>query len=162
MPQRFNKNIKLIVTDFDGVITDGFVYYTNSCEDMKRVSYKDIMGMSIAVKNGYTLGIISGEKTGIIDKVAQKFSLVDVHQGIREKLPVLVSIAEKYGVDLKNICYFGDDINDIPILEKVGFAVTVPDANIKVRQLPNIYITQAPAGNGAFREVIDYLIENCK
>jgi len=123
----FDKEIKLIATDFDGVITDGFVYYSsNSIEEMKKVSYKDIMGFSLAVKNGYKIAVISGDTSPVIDKIADKFKLKDIYQGIRDKLSVLLSISEKYGVPLSNICYIGDDINDIPVLEKVGIAVTVP------------------------------------
>ncbi len=69
--------------------------------------------MSLAVKNGYKIAIISGEKNSIIDKVAGKFKLEDVHQGIKDKLAVLLSIAEKYSLSLDQICYLGDDINDI-------------------------------------------------
>lgn len=158
----FNKGrkIKLIATDFDGIITDGFVYFPSELSgELKKVSFKDIMGMSLAIKNGYKLAIISGDKNNIIDKIADKFKLEDVHQGIKDKLSVLLSIAEKYSLSLDQICYLGDDINDISTLEKVGFAVTVPDCNYKVKTVPNIYITKADAGNGAFREVIDLLLD---
>jgi 3-deoxy-D-manno-octulosonate 8-phosphate phosphatase (KDO 8-P phosphatase) len=154
------KDIKLIATDFDGIITDGFVYYSSSSdEEVKRVSFKDIMGISLALKNGYKVAIISGERNKIIDKIAEKFNLEDVHQGIRDKLSVLSAIADKYSLPLENICYLGDDINDIPTLEKVGLAVSVPDANHKVKKINGVYITIAQAGNGAFREVIDLLLD---
>jgi len=152
--------IKLIATDFDGIVTDGFVYFSSEYSgELKKVSFKDIMGMSLAVKNGYKIAIISGEKNSIIDKIADKFKLEDVHQGIKDKLAVLLSISEKYKLSLDQICYLGDDINDISTLEKVGFAVTVPDSNYKVKNIPNIYITKANAGNGAFREIIDLLLD---
>jgi len=155
----FNKNIKLIVSDFDGVLTDGFVFYSSvSDEEIKRISVKDIMGISLAVKNGYKVAIISGEKNKIIDKLANKFSLEDVHQGIKDKLAVLQLIAEKYKLSQDEICFIGDDINDISALEWAGNAVTVPDANYKVKNITNIKITSASAGNGAFREVIDSLL----
>jgi len=154
------KKIKLIATDFDGIITDGFVYFSSvDSDEHKKVSFKDIMGMSLAIKHGFKIAVISGEKNGIIDKVASKFNLEDVHQGIRDKLPVLLSISEKYSFSMDEICYLGDDINDISILERVGFAVTVPDCNYKVKAVPNIYVTKANAGNGAFREIVDLLID---
>lgn len=157
------KNIKLIATDFDGVLTDGFVYYSSdSHEELKRISFKDIMGISLAVKNNYKVAIISGEKNNIIDRVAAKFNLEDVHQGIKDKLSALLAISEKYNMSLSEICYLGDDINDIAILEKAGMPVTVPEANYKVKNLSNIYITRSSAGNGAFREVIDLLLDNTK
>jgi YrbI family 3-deoxy-D-manno-octulosonate 8-phosphate phosphatase len=154
------KKIKLIATDFDGIITDGFVYLSSEQSgEIKKVSFKDIMGMSLAVKNGYKIAIISGEKNNIIDKIADKFKLEDVHQGIKDKLSVILSLKEKYSLSFDEICYLGDDINDIAALENVGFAVTVPDANYKVLDVPNIYITKANAGNGAFREIIDLLLD---
>ena len=157
---KINKNIKLIVTDFDGVLSDGYVFYSSvSEEEIKRISFKDIMGISLAIKNGFKVAIISGEKNKIIDKLAGKFNLEDVHQGIKDKLSALQSIAEKYQLSPDEICFIGDDINDIAALEWAGYAITVPDANFKVKKIKNILITTAPAGNGAFREVIDSLLE---
>ena len=160
MDSRFKNNIKLIATDFDGIITDGFIYYpSGSSDEIKKISFKDIMGMSLAIKNGYKIAIISGEKSSIIDRVADKFHLEDVHQGIKDKLAALLLLKKKYSLSFEEICYLGDDINDLSILEKVGLPVTVPDANYKVKKVPNIYVTSAHAGNGAFREVIDTLLE---
>jgi len=154
-----DKNIKLIVTDFDGVLTDGYVFYSSvSDEEIKKISFKDIMGISLAVKNGYKVAIISGEKNKIIDKLANKFCLEDVHQGIKDKLSALRSIAEKYKLSQNEICFIGDDVNDIKALEWSGTAITVPDSNYKVKNVPNIIITTAHAGNGAFREVVDSLL----
>lgn len=156
-----NKTIKIIATDFDGVLTDGYVYYSSeSPEEIKRVSYKDIMGMSQALKNGYKIAIISGETNHIIDRLAAKFRLEDVYQGIKDKLSVLISISDKYHIPLSEICYIGDDINDIASLEQAGLAVTVPGANYKVKQVNGVLITTEQGGNGAFREVVDSLIQN--
>ena len=155
-----NKNIKLIATDFDGVLTDGHVYYSSvSDEEIKKISFKDIMGISLAIKNNYKIAIISGEKNYIIDRLARKFNIEEVHQGIKDKLSVLKNISEKHFISFSEICYIGDDINDISALEKAGVAVTVPDANYKVKKVPGILITKANSGNGAFREVIDSLLE---
>lgn len=157
----YSQDIKLIATDFDGIITDGFVYYSSTTdEELKKVSFKDIMGLSLAVKNGYKVAIISGEKNKIIDKVAAKFNLEDVHQGIKDKLSVIKFLAEKYTLKPENICYLGDDINDIEALEYAGLAVTVSDANYKVKEIKNIVITKASSGNGVFREVVDLLLKN--
>lgn len=154
-----NKKIKIIATDFDGILTDGCVYYSSvSDEEMKKISYKDIMGISLAVKNGYKVAIISGEKSRIIDRIAAKFNLTDVHQGIKDKLAVLTSISKKYDTPLSEICYIGDDINDISALEKAGIAITVPGANYKVKAINGILITNEHSGNGAFREVVDSLL----
>ena len=156
---KLDRKIKLIATDFDGVMTDGFVYFSsNSLEEQKKMSFKDIMGLSLAVKNGYRVAFISGEKNHIITNLASRFKIEDVYQGIRDKLSVLKGIAEKYSLSPDEICYIGDDINDIAALEFAGTAITVPDANYKVHLVQNIQITHASAGNGAFREVVDSLL----
>ena len=155
------KNIEYIITDFDGILTDGYVYITeNSDNCTKRLNFKDIMAVSIAVKNGYKVGIISGEKGSIIDYVANKFNLEEVHQGIRNKLEVLKSIIERLGLERGNVVYIGDDINDIDCLNYVGFPITVPNAIQKVKELNNIQITENRGGEGAFREIIDAIINN--
>ncbi len=154
-----SKDIKLIITDFDGVITDGFLYVSAVSEEQsKKVNFKDIMGISLAVKNGYKVAIVSGEKNKVVDFIANKFDLQDVHQGIKDKIFVVKNIIEKYSLSPSAVLYIGDDINDIEALKYVGTAITVPDANYKVKNIENIITTKAPAGNGAFREVIDSLL----
>lgn len=151
-------DIKIIVSDFDGIFTDNSVYILNPETKLKKLSFKDLMGVSIAVKNGIKIAVISGEKSKEIDYIAEKFSLEDIHQGIRNKLPVLESIKDKYSLKPEEMLYIGDDVNDIECLNSVKYAITVEDANYKVKQLPHIQITKADAGNGAFREVVDNII----
>ncbi len=151
--------IKMIVSDFDGIFTDNSVYILNENTKLKKLSFKDLMGVSVAVKSGIKVAVISGEKSPEIDYVAERFALEDIHQGIRNKLPVLLDIQKKYGFETDEILYVGDDINDIECLKHVPHAITVDDANYKVKQIPHIQITQAAAGCGAFREIVDNLLE---
>lgn len=151
-------DIKLIVSDFDGIFTDNSVYILNEEIKLKKLSFKDLMGVSVAVKNNIKLAIVSGEKSKEIDYIAEKFSLEDIHQGIRHKYPVLNDLKKKYSLSDDEILYVGDDINDIDCLNSVKFAVTVNQANYKVKMLPHIQITEAPAGDGAFREIVDNII----
>lgn len=154
-----SSKIKLIVSDFDGIFTDNSVFVLNENTKLKKLSFKDLMGVSIAVKNGINVAIISGEKSPEIDYIAQKFSLTDIHQGIRNKYPILKQIVEKYSLSEEEVVYIGDDVNDIDCLNAVKYAVSVNEANYKVKSLPHIQLTQACAGNGAFREVVDNIIE---
>ena len=154
-----NSDIKLIVSDFDGVFTDNSVFILDEMTKVKKLSFKDLMGVSICVKNGIKLAIISGEKSREIDYIAEKFELEDIHQGIRIKLPILQSLKDKYSLSDNEILYIGDDVNDIESLNCVKYAITVPGANYKVKLLPHIQITQANGGDGAFREVVDNIIE---
>lgn len=154
-----SSKIKLVVSDFDGIFTDNSVYILNDGFRVKKVSYKDLMGVSIAVKNGIKVAIISGEQSREIDYIAEKFALEDIHQGIRIKCPILNDLKEKYNLSDEEILYIGDDINDIECLKSVKYAVTVNQANYAVKQINGIQITEAPAGDGAFREVIDNIME---
>jgi len=157
---KLSKNIKIIVSDFDGIFTDNSVFLLDVDTKVKKVSYKDLMGVSLAVKNGIKVAIISGEKSREIDYIAEKFNLADIHQGIRNKLPILNEIKLKYGYNNQEIVYIGDDVNDIECLSSIDFPITVKQANYKVKEIPNIQITNEPAGDGAFREVVDNILEH--
>ena len=150
--------IKLIVSDFDGIFTDNSVYILDTETKMKKLSFKDLMGVAVCVRNGIKLAI-TGEKCPQIDYVAEKFALEDVHQGIRNKLPVFQQIKEKYALSSDEILYVGDDINDIDCLKSVKYAISVSEANYKVKELPHLQYTKAKAGDGAFREIVDNLVE---
>lgn len=155
-----SQNIRMIVSDFDGIFTDNSVYFFDFDNKVKKLSFKDLMGVSVATKNGIIVGIISGEKSKEIDYIAEKFGLTDIHQGIRQKLPVLEEIKNKYGFKDDEIVYIGDDINDIDCLNSVKYAVTVNQANYRVKQeVKHIQFTKANAGDGAFREVVDNIVE---
>lgn len=149
----------MIVSDFDGIFTDNSVFILNETTKIKKVSYKDLMGVSVATKNDLKVAIISGEKSPEIDYIADRFGLEDIHQGIRIKLPVLEQIIAKYGYTKEEVVYIGDDINDIECLNSMMFAITVNEANYKVKELPHVQITREAAGNGAFREVVDNILE---
>lgn len=152
--------IKLVVTDIDGTLTDASLYLSESGEITKKFSFRDIMGVACLKRNGYIIAIVSGEVSKIIDIYASKLKIEDVYQGIRKKKESLLTLAEKYQLEPDNICYIGDDINDIPALEYVGLPVVVNNAHYKVKELKGVFITDADGGNGAFRELADLLIAN--
>ena len=147
--------IKFIVTDFDGIITDNCVYIDSKGEMSRKLNFKDVMAFSILKKNGYKVGIISGEKNSAIDIISEKFNIDEVHQNIRIKIDVIKSIIEKYNLGMEEIVYIGDDVNDYDSLNYVKYRVTVPDAVKKIKNIADIQITDAHGGNGAFREVAD-------
>ncbi|MGD9581214.1 MAG: KdsC family phosphatase [Vampirovibrionia bacterium] len=150
--------IKVVATDVDGTLTDGGLYLSENGEISKRFTFKDIMGLARLKRNGFIVAIISGEKSPIIDIYAQKLKIEDVFQGTRKKKECLVQLADKYNISLDNICFIGDDINDIPALESVGLPVIVNNANYKLKDIEGIFITDASGGDGAFRELSDLLI----
>lgn len=155
---RLPNTIKMIITDFDGIITDNCVYIDANGQMSRKLNFKDIMGFSILKKNNYKIGIISGESNSAIEVLKQKFDIEEVHQGIRNKLSVLESIIAKYNLSDEEFIYVGDDINDYDSLMRAKYAITVPNAIDKVKNIPNIQITSISGGEGAFREIVDALI----
>ncbi len=152
------KTIKMIITDFDGVITNNCVYINEDFTMSRKLNFKDIMAFSILRKNNYEIAIISGEKNSAIEIMAKKFKIEEIHQNIRIKIDVLKNIIEKYGLSKEEFLYIGDDINDIECLEYAKYKITVPHAVKKVKSVKDIQITESEAGNGAFREVADCLV----
>lgn len=150
--------IKMVITDFDGVVTDNCVYINEDFTMSRKLNFKDVMGFSILKKNGYDIAIISGEANSAIETLAKKFNIVEIHQNIRKKIDVLKSIIEKYNLSQEEYLYIGDDINDIECLEYAKYKITVPHSVDKVKNVKDIQITESDAGNGAFREVVDCLI----
>ncbi len=152
------KSIKMVVTDFDGVITDNCVYINEDFSMSRKLNFKDIMGFFILKRNGIDISIISGEKNSAIETMAQKFQITEIHQNIRIKIDVLKDIIKKYNLTQEEYVYIGDDINDLECLNFAKYKITVPHAVEKVKKVEDIQITQNEAGNGAFREVADCLV----
>jgi len=152
--------IKFVITDFDGICTDNCVYIDSKGEMSRKVNFKDIMAFSLLKKNGYKVGIISGEKNSAIEKIKNVFSIDEVHQDIRIKIDVIKSIIEKYQQKEDEYLYIGDDVNDYDSLCFVKHKITVPDAVSKIKNIQGIQITDARGGNGAFREVVDAVMGN--
>ena len=153
------KTIKFVITDFDGIVTDNCVYIDSKGEMTRKLNFKDVMAFSILRKNGFRIGIVSGEKNAAIDLIARKFNVEEVHQGIRIKIDIIKSIIERYGLSEDEFLYIGDDINDLDTLNYVKHAITVPDAVDKVKAVEGIQITTSRGGNGAFREIVDSLVD---
>lgn len=152
------KSIKMIISDFDGIFTDNSVIINTDKTISRKVSFKDIMGVSLLVKNGYQVAFISGENNPVIELLAEKFNLSEIHMDIRDKLTVLKDIMSRNNLTLDEILYIGDDVNDKACLEFVKTKITVPNANKKIKQIENIKITEAYGGDGAFREVADCIL----
>lgn len=158
----FKDKIKLIASDFDGILTDGGLYLSaDGYGSFKKVNYKDIMGISLWLKSGGKFAIISGDKSKAIDTLAEKFNLEDVYQGIgfHQKHEILNEIMKKYSLSNEEICYIGDDINDIKALQLAKTAVGVPDGNYKLKkEVEHLIITESKGGFGVVREVVDSIL----
>lgn len=151
-----NSGIKLIISDFDGIFTDGSVLVFDDGKTAKRLDYADIMGIAVAYKKGYEVIIISGENSPAIDFLLSKFPSLEAHQKIRNKKELVEKILSERGLTFDNVLYLGDDVNDIDCLNAAKIKYTVENANYKVKEL-NIPILKHKGGYGAFREAVDSL-----
>ena len=158
MTIKLPETIKMVITDFDGVVTDNCVYINENFSMSRKLNFKDIMAFSQLRKNGYEVAIISGEKNSAIEKIAQTFNIKEIHQDIRIKIDILKDIIERYNLSQQEYVYIGDDVNDLECLEYAKYKITVPSAVEKVKSLKGIQITSSKGGEGAFREVADCLI----
>lgn len=152
------KTVKMIISDFDGVMTDGGVYIDEDLRMSRKLHYKDLMALAILRRNNIDLVYISGDKNPIMDLLQQRFSLKEVHHDIRIKIDVLKNVVEKYGLKQGEFLYMGDDINDVDCLNFSDVKITVPNAAKAVKKVEGIQITSESGGSGALREVVDCLL----
>lgn len=152
------KSIKMVITDFDGVLTDGCVYISDEGVCSRKINFQDVMGINLLKKAGYELAIISGEGNKAIEVLADKFNIKEIHQSIRIKIDVLKDIVARYNLSEEEFVYIGDDVNDLACLEFAKYKVTLPHSPLKLKQVDNIQITEKDCGCGAFREVVECLI----
>ncbi len=150
--------VKLLLTDNDGVLTDGTALYSKHGEEMKRYSLRDGMGIErLREILGMETGIITKESSQIILSRAQKLKLKHVYAGINDKLTKLKEILEQENLLPENIAYIGDDVNDLEVLEFVGFSASPADGMEQVKMLVD-YVTTRRGGDGALRELIELIL----
>lgn len=152
------KTVKMIISDFDGVLTDNCVYVDENLKMSRKLNFKDIMAVSMLRKAGIELAFISGENNPVIELLANRFNLQDCYRNIRVKIDVIKKIVEKNNLSDEEFLYIGDDINDLESLKYSSIRITVPNAVKKIKELEGIQITDARGGDGAFREVVDCLL----
>ncbi len=148
--------IKAVALDFDGVLTDGLFLWGPQGEEFKRLSFRDVMGISLAKKAGLVFALISGEDSSLVDRFARKMGIADVYKGCKDKASALRKFAGGHGLALGDVCFVGDDVNDLSAFAIAGFAAAPSDAHPSVRRAAG-YVAQACGGQGAVREILDYL-----
>ena len=151
-------DIKILLTDVDGVLTDGGMYYSIHGDTMKKFNAKDGMGINILRKKNIPTIVITKEKTKIVKKWAKKMNVKKVYDGIMKKELILEKICKSFKISEKEIAFVGDDVNDLELMKKVGFSVTPKDGNNAVKKIAD-YITKSKGGEGAIREITDLIIK---
>lgn len=151
--------IRMFLTDCDGVLTDGGMYYSENGDELKKFNTKDGYGLAQLRERGIITGIITGEDRELNRRRAKKLGLDEIISGAKDKIGEIKKLCEKYDVPMECVAYIGDDCNDLEAIKQVGLGCCPSDANSGVIAAAD-YVTKCKGGSGAVREVVDHLIEN--
>ena len=160
--------IKLFLTDVDGCLTDGGMYYSAEGEVMKRFCVYDGMGMVCLQQAGIPCGILTSEQSLVVKARAEKLKLRFLYLGVGSrvnadcltKLQAAQQICDELGITLAEVCFVGDDINDVELLSAVGYPCCPPNARPEVLAVPGIRVLKKPGGQGAIREICDEILNH--
>jgi len=152
------RRIKLLLMDCDGVLTDGRLWLTSDGDEQKAFHARDGQGISLLHRAGLRTGIITGRTSSAVDRRAQDLKMSYVRQYAKDKIKALDEILADAGVARDECAYIGDDVADIPVMRRVGFAVAVSDAVEETKQAAH-YLTELKGGQGAVREACDLILK---
>jgi len=150
--------IQLILSDVDGVLTDGGVIFDNQGIEIKRFHIRDGLGIKLWQKAGHHFGLITGRASHIVQLRAKELGVELVRQGIDDKLPAVKHIATQLKLRSEDVCYVGDDLPDLPVLRWAGLAAVVTDGCEELHGAAH-YITKAAGGRGALREIVEVILK---
>ena len=153
------QNIQMILSDVDGVLTDGGIIFDNEGIETKRFFAQDGFGIALWRRAGHKYGILTARTSHIVKVRADELGLDIVRQGFEDKLPIAKEIIQQVDLTAEQVCYIGDDLPDLPVIKMVGLGVAVADAADDVR-LGADYVTQAGGGLGAVRETIEMVLKS--
>lgn len=149
--------IKMFLTDCDGCLTDGGMYYSESGDELKKFNTRDGMGFALLRQKGIITGIITGEDVDLNRRRAEKLKLDILRGGCKDKVAEVKKCCEQYGIKLENVAYIGDDINDLDVIKMVGYGCCPADAMPQIKEVAK-YVAKASGGEGVIREVVEILI----
>jgi 3-deoxy-D-manno-octulosonate 8-phosphate phosphatase (KDO 8-P phosphatase) len=152
------RNVRMMIFDVDGVLTDGSLYIAAAGEELKVFNILDGHGLRMLGDSGVQLAILSGRESAAVARRARELGIEHVHQGIAEKLPVFQALCDRSGILPDHCGFVGDDYPDLPVLLRCGFAASVPGAPEAVRSRVH-YVTRAAGGRGAVRELCEFVLE---
>lgn len=157
MEERLHQ-IRLLLLDVDGVMTDGRIIYDDQGRELKAFDVKDGHGVKLLQRAGIQVGIITGRQSQVVEVRARELGIEILYQGVKDKLVPYREILLAQGLRDEEVAYVGDDVVDLPILRRVGFAATVADAVPEIRPYVH-HVTSRRGGRGAVREVCDLLLK---
>jgi 3-deoxy-D-manno-octulosonate 8-phosphate phosphatase (KDO 8-P phosphatase) len=152
------RKVRLMIFDVDGVLTDGRIYYSDSGQELKAFSTLDGHGMRMLMSSGVQVAILTGRRSDVVSHRARNLGITQVLQGVEEKRSAFLALAASLGLETSECGYMGDDVVDLPVLTRCGFAASTREAPEIVRRHSHFIATQA-AGAGAAREVCELLMQ---
>ncbi len=152
------KNIKLLILDVDGVLSDNKIIYDSQGNELKSFSPKDGLGIRLLSFTDITPAIITGRKSIMVERRAADIGIEHIYQKVRNKLKVATELIEKLGLDWQNVAYMGDDWNDYPVMKKVLIKACPADACDDFKRKMD-FVSKRNGGNGAVREFIEYILK---
>ena len=157
--ERRASRIKLLLMDCDGVLTDGRLWLTDDGDEQKSFNTHDGLGLALFHRAGLKSGIITGRSSRVVARRAQELGVEFVCQGNPDKTAAFEQLLQQAGVDENEVAFVGDDLPDIPIMNRAELAVAVADAVEETRSAAH-YVTRAKGGRGAVREVIEIILKS--
>lgn len=151
------KTIKLVITDVDGVLTDGGLYYTSEGLVMKKFNVKDGMGIRLLRENNIKCAIITTDTSELINKRAERIKVDYVYLGVWDKENKMKEICELENITPQNVAFIGDDVNDVSIINEVGFSACPNDAVDGIKNIVDLTLSKK-GGEGVFREFVDLVL----
>ena len=151
------RRIKMVLSDVDGTLTDGKLTVLPDGEELKSYHVRDGMGVLLAQLADLELGIITGKTSKGLEKRAERLKISELHQGAIDKMPVFMEILKKYALRPEEVAYIGDDLGDLEVIKSVGLAAAVGDAHPLIKKHAH-YVCRKNGGQGAFRELIEFII----
>ncbi len=152
------RNIKLLVLDVDGVLSDGKLYFSDQGEELKAFSTLDGQGIKLLQNAGIQVAMITGRESSIVSQRARELGITQLVQGCETKLSALDTILQDLKLSYAQVAYIGDDLPDLSCIRRVGFGVTVPNANPVILEHA-LCCTERTGGNGAVREICDLILQ---
>lgn len=152
------KQIRLLLLDVDGVLTDGAIIYTDQGNEIKRFSVKDGLGLRLIMDAGITVGIITGRRSRALTARCHNLGIDLVYDNVKDKVAALEAILDRTGIKANETAFAGDDLPDICVMNRIGLAIAVSDAAVEVRQAA-LLTTEKKGGDGAIREVCELILK---
>ncbi|MDA9909336.1 3-deoxy-manno-octulosonate-8-phosphatase KdsC [Gammaproteobacteria bacterium] len=151
-------DIKLLVLDVDGVMTDGKLYFSNNGEEIKAFNTMDGLGLKMLQNAGIKVALITGRQSEIVAVRAQNLGIKHVYQGRDDKINILEELLNTLGMEYSQVAYAGDDLPDLVCITQVKMGITVPNGHFLVKDAADA-ITSREGGNGAVREICDWILQ---